>query len=74
MTGRITRAAGAAQPLRPEIGVELVPGVAHRRQAVAEVRTRAGCTTDLAQQWLMLTTRSKRSKRNCSIAVGKSGR
>ena len=31
-------------------------------------------TIDFAQQWLMLTTRSKRSKENCSIAVGKSGR
>ena len=35
---------------------------------------RPGTTTDFAAQWLVLITRSKRSKSNCSMAVGKSGR
>ncbi len=36
------RAPHRADPLGSEIGIELVPGVPHRRQAVAEVRSAAG--------------------------------
>ena len=65
----------APDPLRPEVGVELIPGVAHRRQAVAEVPApRPGGRPTSRTQWLVLTTRSKPSRSNCSTAVGKSGR
>ena len=59
MTGRSSRLVGGSDLCRAEIRVELIPGIAHRRVAVADVhRARPGGTTDFAAQWLLLMTRS----------------
>ena len=39
MTGRMTALPGA-EPFRSEIGIELIPGIPHRRQAVADMSGR----------------------------------
>ena len=66
----------ADRPVGPgvEVGVAAVPGVAHRGEAVADVRHSPGGRTALATQWLRLTTRSTSPSRHARVASGISGR
>ena len=53
MTGRSSRLRAAPDLCRAEIGVELIPGIPHRRVAVADMHGAARAeSTDFTAQWL----------------------